>query len=53
MVAGGVLAWTKAKLTGAAPAFLSDFVSPGRDFGPIPVPGVVLFWLAARRSSCS
>ena len=45
MVAGGVLAWTKAKLTGAAPAFLSDFVSPGRDFGPIPVPGVVLFWI--------
>ena len=46
MVAGGVLAYTKAKLTGSAPDFLTDFVSPGRDFGPLPGPGVIWFWAA-------
>ena len=41
-----MLAWTKAKLTGAAPDFLTDFVSPGRDFGPHAGARRDLFWAA-------
>lgn len=46
MIAGGVLVWTKAKLTGAVPPGLTDFVSPAESVGPLPVPPVVLLWLA-------
>jgi ribose transport system permease protein len=46
IVAGGVLAWTQARLTGGAPHYLADFVSPAKDTGPIPLPPVVVFWIA-------
>jgi ribose transport system permease protein len=44
-VGGGVLAWTQARLTGGAPSYLADFVSPAQHTGPIPLPPVVVFWL--------
>lgn len=46
MVAGGVLVWTKAQVTGSVPAVLANFVSPARSVGPLPVAPVVLLWAA-------
>lgn len=45
MIGGGVLAWTKAKLTGGAPSFLTDFVSQAKHTWFIPLPRVVVFWI--------
>jgi ribose transport system permease protein len=46
MAVGGVLVWTQARLTGAVPGSLSDFVSPAQDTWFLPVPPVVVFWAA-------
>jgi ribose transport system permease protein len=46
MLGGAVLAWTKGTLTGGAPSYLADFISPAKHTGPIPLPPVVVFWLA-------
>jgi ribose transport system permease protein len=46
IVGGAVLAWTKATLTGGAPSYLANFLSPARKTGPIPLPPVVVFWFA-------
>lgn len=40
-VLGFVLLWTKGYPTGSAPGYISDFVSIGHSFGPLPVPAVV------------
>jgi ribose transport system permease protein len=45
MVAGGVLVWTQARLTGSAPTWLGTFTSPAATTGFIPLPPVVVFWL--------
>jgi ribose transport system permease protein len=45
MIGGGVLAWTKAELTGSAPKYLSDFVSQAKDTWFVPLPRVVVFWI--------
>lgn len=45
MVGGGVLVWTKARLTGSAPSWLGSFVSPGGKVAGIGIPPVVLLWL--------
>lgn len=41
IVQGLVLIWTKGFPSGRAPDFVSDFVSIGGSFGPLPVPGLV------------
>jgi ribose transport system permease protein len=46
IVGGGVLAWTKAELTGGAPGYLGTFVSPGKNTFFVPLPPVVVFWIA-------
>lgn len=45
IVAGSALVWTEAKLTGAAPSYLSTFVSPAVETWFIPLPPVVVFWI--------
>jgi ribose transport system permease protein len=45
MVGGGVLVWTHARLTGSAPSWLGELVSPGGDVAGIAIPPVVLLWL--------
>lgn len=45
MVQGSILLWTKGFPTGSAPGFVTQFVSIGSTLGPIPFPGLVLFWL--------
>jgi ribose transport system permease protein len=44
-LAGGVLVWTQGNFTGAAPGWLSRFVSPAQSTFGLPVPPVVVFWL--------
>lgn len=44
-VQGAVLLWTRGFPTGSAPKFITKFVSIGSTLGPIPFPGLVLFWL--------
>jgi ribose transport system permease protein len=44
MVGGGVLVWTNAELTGAAPAVLSRITSPAAKSFGLPVPPVVALW---------
>lgn len=44
IVAGGLLVWTKGQATGAAPTWLSTFVAPITNTGPIPLPPVVVLW---------
>lgn len=44
-VQGAVLLWTQGFPTGSAPKFITKFVSIGSTLGPIPFPGLVLFWL--------
>lgn len=46
MVGGGVLVWTNARLTGSAPSWLGNFVSPGGNVFGIGIPPVILLWLA-------
>jgi ribose transport system permease protein len=41
---GGVQVWTHAQITGAAPAFLTDFVAPNGTTAGLPVSPVVVFW---------
>lgn len=44
-IIGGALVWTQGRPAGAAPSWLSAFVSPVQDtLGFIPVPPVVAFW---------
>ena len=45
-IAGGILVWTQANFTGAAPSWVDSFVSSGLKTGPIPLPRVVVFWAA-------
>lgn len=55
---GCVLLWTHGLPSGAAPAFITNFVSIGGTFGPLPFPGVVpaffvlagLVWLFLART---
>ena len=43
--AGGILVWTQANFTGAAPARLDRYLRlVGTKTGPIPLPPVVVFW---------
>lgn len=44
-IKGSILLWTKGLPTGSAPAFITKFVSIGATVGPIPFPGLVLFWV--------
>lgn len=46
VIAGVILVWTQANFTGAAPGWIGTFVSSGRETGPIPLPPVVVFWMA-------
>jgi ribose transport system permease protein len=43
-IIGGALVWTQGRPAGGAPAWLSSFVSPVQETGPIPLPPVVVFW---------
>jgi ribose transport system permease protein len=44
IVQGSILLWTRGFPTGSAPKFVTKFVSIGSTLGPIPFPGLVLFW---------
>ena len=44
--AGGVTAWTQGKLTGSAPAFLTDLTAPTGTTLGLQVPSVVVIWFA-------
>lgn len=44
-VKGAILLWTKGFPTGSAPEALTKFVSIGSTLGPIPLPGLVFFWV--------
>jgi ribose transport system permease protein len=45
IVTGGVLTWTSLTFTGAVPGWLRDSMSVIKHTGPIPLPGVIVFWI--------
>lgn len=46
IVAGAILIWTNARLTGSAPDWLVALTAPSSTTGPLPVAPAVLIWLA-------
>lgn len=46
IVQGALLVWTEGNVTGAAPEWLTGFVSLLSTTGPIPLPPIVVFWIA-------